>query len=303
MHMHRLDLNLLVIFDAVARTGSVTKASQALLLSQPAVSHALNRLRAAVGEPLFVRSHGRLVATPKAERMRAPVSSLLESARAVFQEDVFDAKTSSSSFCIGVSDYTALTCLPKVITCARRAAPLVHIELSMVDRHTLESLETGVIDCTFWGASPPPKAPFESVHLFRDRFVGVVCSQHPLAQKCKAKKRIALREYLGYPHAKVALSGTQPSPVDVALALAGHTRSIGLAAPGFASILSILKGTDLVASIPARLADLQKPKNFATFELPLSVPRLDYSLVWHRRKAIDPASAWLRGVVQRSLVD
>ena len=185
MHMHNVDLNLLVIFDAVARTGSVTQASQDLHLSQPAVSHALNRLRATLGDPLFVRSHGRLVATPRAEKMRAPVASLLESARAVLLDEIFDAKTSKSNFCIGVSDYTALTCLPAIVTCARRAAPSVHIELSMVDGHTLERLESGAIDCTFWGAPPPPKTPFESTHLFRDRFVGVVCRQHPLAQNLK----------------------------------------------------------------------------------------------------------------------
>lgn len=302
MHVHRQDLNLLVIFDAVAQSGSVTKASQVLALSQPAVSHALNRLRATVGEPLFVRSHGRLVSTPRAERMRAQVSSLLESARAVLRDESFDAATANTSLRVGVSDYTVLTCFPTVVMAARHAAPLVRIDLNMVDGQMLERLESGAVDCSFWGTTPPT-GPFESAHLFRDRFVGIVCRRHPLAQKLKSAAPISQHDYLAYPHAMVALSGTLPSPVDVALAQSGQVRSIKLSTPGFASVLSLLQGSDLIASIPAKLASLQRPQDFSTFELPLAVPPLAYSLVWHRRKAADPANAWFRSLLQRLLAD
>ena len=300
MHLRRLDLNLLVIFDAVVRTGSVTRASQVLSLSQPAVSHALNRLRAAVGDPLFVRSHGRLVPTPRAERMRAPVASLLQSARAVLVDETFTVKTATSIFRVGVSDYAALICIPHFGMAMRNAAPLVRLEMEMVNAHTLERLESGLTDCTFWGAAAP-SAPFESTRLFQDRFVGVVCRHHTLAKSLKSGKRITVRNYLAYPHAMVALPGTQLSPVDLALAKLGQNRRIGLVTPGFASILSLLKGSDLVASIPEKLADLQKRKEFATFELPIAVPSIAYSLVWHRRKTMDPGNAWLRKLIQQSL--
>ena len=101
----------------------------------------------------------------------------------------------------------------------------------------------------------------------------------------------------------VALAGTQLSLVDVTLAKAGHARRIGLATPGFASILSLIKGSDLIASIPAKLAYLQKRSEFATFKLPLSVPSMAYSLIWHRRKTMDPAHAWFRGLIHESLAD
>lgn len=300
MHIQRIDLNLLVVFDAVARTGSVTQAALDLPLSQPAISHALNRLRSAVDDPLFVRSRGQLVLTPKAENMRAPVASLLESARAVFEQERFDAKTATTVFRIGVSDYATLTCIPNVVTALRKAAPLARLELTMVDGRTLGGLESGDVDCTFWGASLPP-APFESSPLFSDRFVGVVCHRHPLLKALKFKKKISLRDYLAYPHAMVALAGTQLSSVDVALAKAGHERRVWLTAPGFASVLSIVKGSDLIASIPMRLAEIQQRKELASFELPITVPAIPYSLVWHRRKAVDAGNAWFRALVQREL--
>ena len=300
MNRDRPDLNLLVVFDAVARTGSVTKAADILALSQPAISHALNRLRDLVGDPLFVRSREGLVPTPRAAKMMAPVSGVLQSARTALADERFDPLTSTAIFRVGVSDYAALTTVPKLVRALRSHAPNARLELSPVDDRTLEKLESGALDCTFWGA-PPPGAPFREQELYRERFVGIMCQSHPLARRDPAK-RITLKEYLAFPHVMVAFRDQHMSPVDEALAKIGRKRNTVITTPGFGSIMALLPGSDLVAALPSWLSEATKNLGLKCFDLPIAVPEFSYSLVWHRRKDSDQACSWLRRIIFGELV-
>lgn len=292
IHSARIDLNLLEVFAAVAETRSTTSAADRLAISQSAVSHALNRLRALVGDPLFVRGRGRLEATPHALTMVEPVRAILDSARDTLSPTTFVPSASRRRFKVGASDYAMLTTVPDLVRRVLAAAPNVTVEVIAVGRSVFLQLESGELDIAFVGAEPPSK-PFQALELFREHFVGVICARHPLALVA-GQGRMTLDDYLAYPHALVTFRDPRLSPIDAALAGLGRSRRVVLMTPNFASNVACLPGTDLIMSIPARLADGMVRGDLVTFDLPFAVPDYPYSIIWHRRTLRDPACTWLR---------
>lgn len=292
MNSARPDLNLLMIFDAVARTGSVTKAARRVSLSQPAVSHALNRLRDLLGDPLFVRSGNTLVPTRHAESLILPVREILDSASQIFAPPVFDPATALQTFHIGASDYAMMTVLPDLLRAVRIQAPGTNVEIRGVGEASLEQLDVGELDLLFWGAEPP-EPPFAAHELFRERYIGLICARHPLAIKA-GQNALTLDDYLSYPHIRVTFRDPRQSPIDARLAELKRARKVVIATPNFASNVASVKGTDLIMSLPERLAVSSDIRDLIQFELPLEVPPYPYSMVWHRRSEHDPSMMWLR---------
>jgi len=295
MNEVRIDLNLLVVFDAVARCRSVSKAAVVLSLSQPAVSHALNRLRDLVGDRLFVRGRTGFVPTPRAEAMIAPVRELLESAGRVLAEPLFDPTRAKRLFRVAGSDYSNHALVPALVDRLRRAAPDCTLELVPVGPSTLAELESGDLDCCFWGASAPP-APWCARTLFIDRLVGLVAASHPLARAPEGAA-VALDDYLAYPHVVVSMGNPGRSAVDAALADRGLARRIAVRTQSFSSNVAALAASDLLTSLPARLLPILAPRGHRSFEIPLPLPPIEYRLVWHRRRDADPAGLWLRDLI------
>jgi DNA-binding transcriptional LysR family regulator len=298
MNSERFDLNLLVVFDAVAQTGSVTAAASRLTLSQPAISHALNRLRDMVGDPLFVRSRNALVPTPRAQAMIDPIRSIVEAARGVVLLGAFDPGTSERAFRVGGSDFSMQIIVPALVRLLRAQAPRSTLDLVPIESRTLASLESGELDCSFWG-SMPPGAPYLSRTLFRESFTGVVGRQHPLADKAR-QGTLTLDDYLAYPHAMARFRIPGQSTIDAALAELGRSRTIGYASPNFTSNAAALLNSDLVMSVPSRLAATFGDRDLILFELPFEVPSFPYSLIWHRRTDADPGCSWLREMAVRA---
>ena len=288
----RIDLNLLLVFDAVARNRSVTAAAGQLSLSQPAVSHALNRLRVLVGDPLFVRSRAGLVATPRAAAMIHPVGRLIDAAHGVLAHREFDPVTTTQTYRVAASDYSMLTVVPKLVELLRSRAPGSNLEVHNVSERTLSCLETGEIDIAFWGDTVPT-SPFLGRTLFRETFIGLICANHPLAKKARRRK-IAITDYLAFPHMRVSFGSPRPSPVDVALAERGLQRKVAVVTPNFASNVASLPGSDLILSIPRRLVSEADTRRIVTFALPLVVPAYAYSVIWHKRTEADRSLQWLR---------
>ena len=293
-NLPRVDLNLLVVFDAVAATGSVTAAASRLALSQPAVSHALGRLRRTVGDVLFIRSRDRLVPTARAERMIAPVRALLDTAKSVLSEETFSPADGQRVFRIAASDYSILTVLPALVATLRRLAPRMTLDVAPIGAGTLHDLETGALDAAFWGLSPPP-SPYEARLLFHDRFMGFLNRRHPLADKIPTG--LGIDDYLAYPHATARFRASEASPVNTSLAELGAARTIALSSPSFMSSITAVAATDLIATLPGRLTPLALSHGLVPFELPFGVPEFPYHLIWHRRTHDDPACAWFRDVI------
>ncbi len=295
MNTARPDLNLLVVFDAVASTGSVTLAAGKLSLSQPAISHALNRLRDVVDDPLFVRTGNRLTPTPHATKMIPQVRALLDSVGPLLVSPKFDPATSAQTFRVGASDYAMMTVLPGLVRALRAQAPDTTLDIRPIGEASQVQLATGELDLAFWGASPPP-SPFLSQELFREHFIGLICARHVLAVRA-GQGRLTLEDYLRYPHVMVTFRDPRKSPIDAGLAKLGKARRIAVSTPNFASNVASVRGTDLIISLPARLADSADQSDLVTFELPLDIPEYAYSIVWHRRSDGDPAMLWLRNLV------
>mgnify|MGYP003436098938 CR=1 FL=1 len=290
------DLNLLVVFDAVARFGSVTAAARHLALSQPAVSHALNRLRAATGDALFTRSGRGLVPTARAEAMRAIVRDLVSGAESILAPQTFAPATSDQVFRIGTSDYAALALIPQVLGFLTANAPNVRLDLLPAGRDALSQLEVGKLDLSFWGADPP-SAPFLHQTLFDEHYVGVVRAGHPILAR---PGKVSLADYLRYNHAVVSLQTPGSNAIDRALTGRGLTRRVGLSSHSFAGNLASLPRTDLIASLPTRLCRALPP-DLVLFDLPLPVPSYVYGLVWHSRTDVLASHAWLRCAIAQAV--
>ncbi len=293
----RPDLNLLVVFDAIARTGSVTLAATRLSLSQPAVSHALNRFRDVTGDPLFVRNGNRLDPTRRAETMIPAIRRILEDVGMVLAPSSFDAGTSTHAFRIGASDYAMMSFLPAIIRSVRAQAPHTQLEIQSMGEGTLARLGTGELDLAFIGGDAPTGS-LKSQELFRERFIGLLCARHPLAIKA-GQNAVTLDDYLAFPHVMVSFRDPRQSPIDQRLSELGKERRIAVTTSNFASNIASIKDTDLIISLPSRLAATASQGDLIQFDLPLDVPDYLYSMLWHSRTDQDQSAIWLRDVVGR----
>jgi DNA-binding transcriptional LysR family regulator len=290
--MNARNLNLLAIFDAIAATESVSAAAGKLSMSQPAVSHALNRLRDVTGDRLFIRTRHGMKLTPHAEQMVAGVRMVMAQSAKVLLRHGFDAATERRVFRLGASDYAAQTIVPRLIRHIGETAPHISLDIRAVGRDCLQALESGALDVSFWGASPP-SGQFHHAVLFREHFEGVMSASHPLA-KGKKRPRVTVAQYLRYPHVVVSLGDPGANAVEQALAARKLTRRVLASSFSFGGNLSSVAGSEALAAVPSRLCRENQFRGLATFPLPFRVPSYDYMLVWHERVASDPAIAWLR---------
>ncbi|WP_431299172.1 LysR family transcriptional regulator [Tabrizicola sp. BL-A-41-H6] len=291
----RPDLNLLVILDALCRYGSVSRAAERLSLSQPAISHALNRLRAATGDPLFTRSGRGLVPTPRALALAERVAGIVAEGQACLRPEAFDPTRDAMRFRVGVSDFAGLTLVPQIIAALMVEAPRAIIETQPVGPGLLRQLEEGGIDLSFWGTDPVA-APFHHQPLFEDEYGLVLRRDHPALMV--GAGRITLGDYLGLSHAVVSLGDPGKSGVDMALARDGLSRRIVLVSPSFAANLAAVAASQLVATVPIRLAR-NLPDALVQVPLPIEVPRFRYGMIWHARADASPALRWFRGLIGR----
>lgn len=288
------DLNLLAVLDALCRTGSVSGAAAVLSLSQPAISHALNRLRAATGDPLFTRSGRGLVPTARARAMAEAAADLVQLGQRLLGPEAFDPALDRPRFRLGASDLAAQTILPGLVSRLQHLAPGSVVTVLAIGATTLQQLTEGALDLAFWGTAAPPP-PLRHAPLFDDHFVAVLRRGHPALE---GGTGLDLAGYLGFPHAVVSLRDPGISLVDTALAELGQERRIGLASHSFAGNLAAVRESDLVATMPASLTRKLGP-DLVAVPLPLPLPGFSYGMVWHPRTEANPAQAWLRGLIQR----
>ncbi|HWT14007.1 MAG TPA: LysR family transcriptional regulator [Allosphingosinicella sp.] len=286
------DLNLLATLDALLAEGSVARAARRLRLSPSAMSRALARLRKATGDPLLVRAGRGLVPTPRALELRERVGPLVEEARAVLRPaDRLDLDRLARTFTLRASDGFAENFGPGLIARIAEQAPGVRLRFAAKPdkdsgplRDGNVDLETGVIGK---GTSPEVRAK----SLFRDRFIGVVRSGHPLS-----RGEITPARFAGGRHILVSRRGQERGPIDEALEAAGLERDIAAIVGGFAAAVALARSSDLVASVPERQTANLREGLFG-FPLPVAAPEITVWLLWHPRLDADPAHRWLRETV------
>jgi len=297
----RIDLNLLLVFEAVLETKSTTLAAAHLGLTQSAVSNALNRLRSALGDPLFVRTSEGMLPTPRAAEISLPVKDSIERIRTTLGHAAeFDAPRSDRIFRIYMTDVGQMVLLPPVLAQVMTDAPQVKIET--VQATTLRAREaamsSGEVDLAV-GYFEDFEGPFHSQSLFREHYVCVVRADHPLVGD-----ELTLQQFATLRHAVYHPSGGghahQEKAIDTAIAAQGVRRDVTLRAVHFLGFTRMLRSTDIITTLPNRLAAACAALTpVRIFKPPVEIPTFEVGQFWHKRFHQDAGNRWLRRLFAR----
>ncbi len=294
-----LDLNLLVALRALLAERHVTRAAARIGLSQPAMSHALSRLREALGDPLLVRTASGMQPTPRAEAMTAPLERALDDiGRVLASPEPFEPRTSKQRFKIATNDYMELVLFPRLLAALWRDAPDVDVRITNLGMKGNEDLFEGRADIVMGvlgqlGETQVPQG-IRFQRVFTDQFVCVVREDHPIV-----KKRLTLDDFLALPHALVTPRGdTGRGVVDAVLARQGKKRRVAVEIPHFLVAPHIVRETDVVLTLATRVARALAPLlGLRQLAPPIELEGFALSMFWHERNHVDPAHTWLRRVI------
>jgi DNA-binding transcriptional LysR family regulator len=292
MNWGAFDLNLLIVFDAVMQERSVTRAGRRIGLSQPAMSHALNRLRYMLKDELFVRTPEGMAPTPRAETLAQPLRNALSEMQLALEPALFDPAASDRRFALAVNNYAAIVLAPPLVAAVSAAAPGVSLglrpsgTLDIADR-----LDRGDLDLALGGMDSPGER-FSSAPLFDDLFVVAMRRGHPASRRALSAAALA-----ALPHLEISSSDEETGFVDRWLAERGLARRIALRAP-YLSAAPILVQSDLVATLSRRIAqEFVRHHPLLLRRPPYESPRVRTVMLWHRRLDRHPAHRWLRDVI------
>lgn len=290
-----IDMNLLVVLEALLGERHVTRAAARVGLSQSATSHALSRLRELYCDPLLVRSGGRFTLTPRALALLPAVArSLSELRSTIAGEPVFAARSAQRVFTLGTVDYGQSVLLPRLLPLLEREAP--GIDLAIVNApNPSELLDEGKIDLALMPGDSIPKH-LRSRELFKESFVCMVRKRHP-----SVGAKLTLAQYLELRHVVVAPAGDPGSVVDSELARRGKQRRVALRVPGFLIVPVIISKSNFINTGPQKLATrLATIHAIRLLPPPLPIPQFTFALAWHPRLDNDPAHIWLRDAVHQA---
>jgi DNA-binding transcriptional LysR family regulator len=289
MNLNALDLNLLVALDALLKEASVSRAARRIHLSQPATSHALQRLRELLRDPLLVRTGPGMELTPRALALRAPLAQALDQVRGLFIPEAFDAAQSERQFRLMMPDLAVELLMPSLMEKVTRLAPNIRIEVVPWRGPAIFSAEFArTIDMVISIGNA-----FKGFHrqlLYTDSDALAVRRGHPVAVKLKRRE-----VFLDARHVAVIIRGQNEDLIDTWLRAKGIERRIALVVPGYIEALHVAARTDLIAFVPRRLiAALAKQLSLAAITPPLD-PGIDEQYMFYPTRAqMDPGSIWLR---------
>jgi DNA-binding transcriptional LysR family regulator len=291
--LRTFDLNLLVAFDVLMRELNVTRAAEHMFITQSAMSHILHRLRQQLDDPLLVKTPTGMKPTERALAMIGPVRALLSEMEQLIQPPLeFEAGTSQRRFVLAATDYMELLLIPQLSGLIDQIAPGIDIHVIRTESSfPVAQLESGSLDVVlgFESVLNPP-AHLNCHLLFSDRMACVVRQNHPLIRKAPS-----LEEYVTVPHMLISRTGSNMGVIDQKLTELGLERRIKLIVPHFLSAPLIVAETDMILSLPYRIAE--QFKKFAPLEIfpvPIELPAYDLCMIWHPLFDKDPAHLWLR---------
>ena len=289
MNLNSLDLNLLVALDALLKEANVSRAAMRIGLSEPAASHALQRLREVIGDPLLVRSGARMELTPRAQALRGPLAQALDQVRSLFLPDDFDAARSERHFRLMMPDLAVELLMPPLMEKITRGAPNVTIDVVPWRGPAIFTTEFArTIDLVI--SIGDAFKGFHRQRLYADSDALAVRRGHPAG--ARLKKRDA---FLNARHDAVVIRGQNEDLIDGWLRSKGIERRIALVVPGYIEALHVAARTDLVAFVPRRLIGaLAKQLSLVTVTPPFDPGTDEQFLFYPTRAQMDPGSIWLR---------
>lgn len=297
MKVSDIDLNLLAVLDAILQTRSVGRAAERVGLSKPAMSHALARLRAQIGDPVLVRAGKEWQLSERALGLCDRVHELAEGARSVLdREPAFDPATSDREFTIHCTDHVLALLGTEIGHAVGAEAPGVSLRFLPILPDDVSPLRAGAVDLAL-GVFPDLPPELRTQALFHERFATVVRRGHPLVDG-----KLTLKCFLALQHVLVAPRGRAGGTVDTALAERGLTRRVARKVPYFVVALDLVSRSDCSVTISERLAEHYASRfDLQVLRPPFPLPPYTISQVWHPRVDRSPAHAWLRQLVVRAV--
>ena len=294
MKLNDLDLNLLLVFDRLVQDGRVSRVADALGLSQPAVSNALRRLRDALGDELFVRTPSGMSPTPHAQRLAEPVAQALRTLQGALNVQAsFDPARSERCFTLAMTDVGEIYFLPVLMDALSDKAPGITLRcVPVADPGLREQMAAGRVDLAL-GSLPQLQGGFFQQALFRQRYVALMRAGHALA----AQRQLTATQFRAAAHVQVISAGTGHGQVEDALQRLGVHRRVQLTVPHYVALGHVLGRTELIATVPERLAERLTPAHgLVARPLTLRLPSSTIAQFWHSHLHRDPGHQWLRGL-------
>ena len=295
MNLASIDLNLLLVFDAIMKEKNVTRAGERIGMSQPAMSNALNRLRYHLKDELFVRSSEGMLPTPRAIELSTPIRSALDGIETALDPSEFNPLTSTRTFSIGTNDYCVSILIPKLAAAMQKDAPNINIRLVSSAGHTFEMLDSQEIDFGISAISEVPDRYGNEICI-EDKYVLLMRTNHPLS-----KGTITNDRFVNARHMVISPRGETHGFVDDDLAEIGMKRTIAMTVNHFSSAPGILANSDLILTAPKRFADAFAPLySLITRPAPFTGDQTFSSvkLIWHKKLANHSGHIWFRKYLQ-----
>lgn len=299
MNLRSLDLNLLVVFDAIYAEGNISRAADRIGMSQPAMSNALGRLREALGDPLFERRGNGMEPTVRARQLVSPVRQALDVLQAGLSTgSQFDFKTAERAFSVATEDFGEVVIMPRLMNWLSSVAPSIQVRIAS-ERAAAGINETrrGRVDLAL-DYIPLENDELAVQQLMAETRVCVVRRDHP-----RVAEGMTIETYLSLPH--IVLNRQIPGGAIVSRELArrGLVRRIAMEVPHYLSMPVILLQTDFVSTMPRRVAHvIAEHYGLKMVKLPLEVPDMPIYMSWNKSQTADPAHRWFRESI-RALCD
>jgi DNA-binding transcriptional LysR family regulator len=297
LNLRSIDLNLLVVFDAIIRERSVTTAANRLAMTPSAVSHALGRLRVMLNDELIKRTPRGFEPTPRALQLALLLGEGLKRLEwAIEDQTDFDPLLSTREFALNVSDYVGVFLQPALCERLRRDAPNVRLTTERLSVNH-DRTDPGEVQLRV-GWMPRPYE-YRRKRVFEDEFCVVMRPDHEAAQR-----PLSLETYIRLSHLKVSSTAIGTSMIDEALAKRGLTRNIVVTVANWFEVAPIVERTDLIATVPRHCAAIdQRMSHFVCHPIPLNDITFTVDQCWHPSYDRDPGHRWFRSLLAETLLE
>ena len=298
MNMNNIDLNLLLVFNALIETRSVSKGAKLLNLSQPAMSHALARLRESLDDELFVRTPKGMIPTAKSEKMKHHIANglgVIE--KGLSENNQFIPEISQRRFSITSSDCECMTFIPYLVSNIIKNYPNISLAFRPPTiENFIADLDSSKIDIAL-GVGVTPRANLVIEKIYDEEYICLTRKDNPLVES-----EVSLKQYLELEHILIDPLGARRGIVDSSLEKIGVKRNIRVSIPQFSLSPWVFLNNDLVVTIPKTLAnEFLKILPVKAFSPPVEIKKLEGQMIWHKRNNNDPAHAWLREEIRQSI--
>lgn len=288
-HVRRSDLNLLPALAVLLEERSISKAAARHNLSQPAMSRLLQRLRETFGDELLIRTVNGYELTARARQLQNELQSVLPEIDRMLRGSVFNPATAEDTFRVCGTDYASMLIASRLPRRLKAVAPNTQLELVAWHDKAFEDATHGRVDVLLWANQVP--APLLFHELLDDDIVCVICERHPIGDQPLTEEL-----YLAYPHVLLSILSPWRSAIDEALAKKLLHRRIGLRVPYFGAAVLAVRGTDMIATMPRRAAEIYaRVAGARIVPHPFNLGRIRYLIAWHPSTNAEPALMWFRG--------